>query len=192
MNTMVGVLGSVCRSVMLASFVSIAAAAQTSGPPADSAFFRAQRLVAAGHGDQGRAIVAQRLAAAPPGSARYAEALYWRAALAMTAADAERDLRRVVVEFPLSSWTDDALMRLAQLELARGEKPSALLHLERIALEHAASATHARASYTAARLLLDMNDIARGCAKLSDADANAAASDAGLRDQIARLRERCR
>lgn len=181
----------VARALMLASFVTLTAGAQTSTPPADSAFLRAQRLVAAGQGDQGRAIVAQRLAAAPPGSARYAEALYWRAALAATAADAERDLRRVVVEFPLSSSTDDALMRLAQLEIARGEKLSALLHLERIALEHAASATHARASYTAARLLLDMNDAARGCVKLVDADANAGASEVGLRDQIARLRERC-
>jgi len=184
-------IASICRGLMAASLVSLAVGAQTSTPPADSAFFRAQRLVAAGQGDQGRAIVAQRLAAAPPGSARYAEALYWRAALAATAADAERDLRRVVVEFPLSSWTDDALMRLAQLEIARGEKLSALLHLERIALEHSASATHARASYTAARLLLDMNDVPRGCLKLVDADANTGAGDAGLRDQIARLREKC-
>ncbi len=191
MSNMRYVIGAVCRAWVAASFVSLAATAQSTAPPGDSAFIRAQRLAAAGQGGQGRAIVAQRLAAAPPGSARYAEALYWRAALAITAADAERDLRSVVVEFPLSPWTDDALMRLAQLELARGDKPSALLHLERIALEHAASATHARASYTAARLLLDMNELARGCAKLSDADANAGASDAGLRDQIAKLRERC-
>ena len=180
-----------CRALVAASLVSLAAAAQTSAPSPDSAFFRAQRLVAAGQGDQGRAIVAQKLAAAPPGSALYAEALYWRAALAITAADAERDLRRVVVEFSLSSWTDDALMRLAQLELARGDKQSAMLHLERIALEHSGSAMHARASYTAGRLLLDMNDFARGCAKLIDADANTVANDTGLREQIAELRKRC-
>ena len=191
MSDMRRVTRSVCCALVAVGFMSSAATAQTSVSAEDSAFLRAQRLVAAGQGDQGRAIVAQRLASAPPGSARYAQALYWRAALAITAADAERDLRRVVVEFPLSPWTDDALMRLAQLELARGERLSALLHLERIALEHPSSATHARASYTAGRLLLDMNELARGCAKLTEADANAGASDAGLRDQIARLRERC-
>ncbi|MBC7790223.1 MAG: hypothetical protein H7Z74_09785 [Anaerolineae bacterium] len=184
-------IGGLCSAIVAASIVSVAAGAQASGESADSAFVRAQRLVAAGHGDQGRAIVAQKLAAAPPGSARYAEALYWRAALAVTAAEAERDLRRVVVEFPLSSWTDDALMRLAQLELARGERTSALLHLERIALEHPASAAHARASYTAARLLLEMNELARGCGKLGDADARAGVGDAGLREQIAVLRKKC-
>lgn len=178
--------------VVMLSILPVTAEAQTSAPPAsDSVFLRAQRLVAAGQGAQGRAIVAQRLASAPPGSSRYAEALYWRAALAVTAADAERDLRNVVVEFPLSPWTADALMRLAQLELARGEKASALKHLDRIALEHASSASHARASFTAARVLLDANEIQRGCAKLSDAAMHASADDRGLQDQIARLRERC-
>ena len=52
----------------------------------DSVFARAQRLVTGGNGADGRAIVDSVLQAVPPGSPDHAEPLYWRAALAETAA----------------------------------------------------------------------------------------------------------
>ena len=70
-------------------------------------------------------------AATPPDSPVYGEALYWRAALAATSTDAERDYRRLIVEYPLSSHVGDALYALAQLESARGDRAaSATTHLE--------------------------------------------------------------
>ena len=44
--------------------------------------------MAAGQGDTGRNLIQSELNAADSGSARYVEALYWRAVLARTAADA--------------------------------------------------------------------------------------------------------
>ncbi|HUF30846.1 MAG TPA: hypothetical protein VMM77_09255 [Gemmatimonadaceae bacterium] len=75
----------------------VAVAAQDAPRANDSVFARAQRLVAEGRGEEGRALVERTLASASAGSAEYAAALYWRGVMAPTAAEAERDLRRVIV-----------------------------------------------------------------------------------------------
>ena len=49
------------------------------------------------------------------------EMLYRRATLAYTAGEAEHDLRTFVAKYPRSARTRDGLMRLAQLELSRGD-----------------------------------------------------------------------
>ena len=78
------------------------ASAAAGSDPRDTLFLRARRLVAGGNGAAGRALVDSALTAAAAGSTEYATALYWRGALSSTAADAERDYRRVIVEFPFS------------------------------------------------------------------------------------------
>ena len=78
------------------------------------------------------------------GGARYAEALYWRAAFAARSADAERDYRRLSVEFPLSGRAADALIALAQLEYVRGDTTLAVHHLQRLMIEHPAGVRSAR------------------------------------------------
>ncbi|MDQ3696900.1 MAG: SPOR domain-containing protein, partial [Gemmatimonadota bacterium] len=118
-------------------------------------------------------------------------ALYWRAALAATAADAERDLRRIVIEFPLSRQAGDALLRLAQLEQARGDRLRAKQHLQRLALEHPASAARGRGSYMLARMLFDEQSFQRGCIVLEDAARTVSESEAEVRNQIDYLRQRC-
>ena len=118
-------------------------------------FARAQRLVAEGQGAAGRAIVDSVIRATPEGSDVFAEALYWRASLAATAAQAERDYRTLTVEYSMSPRAPDALMRLGQLELARGDRAEALRHLERLVLEHPTSPARARASYWMARVYFD-------------------------------------
>lgn len=131
-----------------AAFAPVYAQQASSGDAAaDDPFARARRLIAAGQDDSGRAVVQAELNAAEPGSPRYVEALYWRAVLAATAAAAEHDLRTLVIEYPLSTYTDDALMRLAQLEMTRGENDQALAHLQRVVLEHAHSPSRPRASF---------------------------------------------
>jgi cell division septation protein DedD len=148
-------------------------------------------MVAEGQGDAGRALVQQQMDAAPPGSPRYVEALYWRAVLASTAADAERDLKRVVIEFSLSPRADDALMRLAQLELARGDRDQAVAHLDRLVLEHPNSPTRARASYWMARALFEEKKDGAACARLVEARRSASAGDIELRNQIDYYSPRC-
>ena len=114
-------------------------------PPTDSIFRRARRLVSEGDGAAGRALVDSLLRAAPEGTPAYGDALFWRGALAETAVDAERDYRRVIVEYPLSPYADDALLSLAELEQARGDRAAAYQHLQRFVREHPASPARARA-----------------------------------------------
>src|SRR5581483_4987237 len=119
------------RSLLVVTFFASAVAAakaQTSAtrtPPTDSVFIRARQLVVSGNGAAGRLLVDSVVAVTTPDTPAYGEALYWRAALAASSADAERDYRRLVVEYPLSPRVPDALLQLAQLELARGDKQAA-------------------------------------------------------------------
>src|SRR5512141_108508 len=159
---------------------------------ADSATYRrAQTLVNDGNAAMGRALVDSMVAKAAPGTNAYAEALYWRAVLSATAADAEMDYRRIVVDYPLSPRVEDVLLRLAQLELARADYDGALQHLNRLTLEHPAGATRARAGYWMARVLFEKNDIPRACAANADALARTNPDDTELRNQISYLNQRC-
>jgi cell division septation protein DedD len=153
-------------------------------PATDSVFRRARRLVSEGDGATGRALVDSLLRAAPEGTPAYGDALFWRGALAETAADAERDYRRVIVEYPLSPYSDDALLSLAELEQARGDRAAAYQHLQRFVREHPASPARARAGLGAARLAFEQHDSGRGCAMISEARASTGANDVELRNQI--------
>ncbi len=152
---------------------------------------RAQTLVNDGNAPAGRVLVDSMIAVATPGSNDYAEGVYWRAVLAATAADAEMDYRRIVVDYPLSPRVDDALIRLAQLEIARANYDGALRHLNRLATEHPQSPARGRAGYWTARALFDKNDIQGGCAATANALAVTSENDAELRNQINYLNQRC-
>jgi len=101
------------------------------------------------------------------------------------------DYRRIVVDYPLSPRVEDALIRLAQLEIARGNYEGALKHLNRLAAEHPESPARARAGYWMARAMFDKNDIQGGCAALADALARTTENDAELRNQLTYLNQRC-
>ena len=159
-------------------------------PATDSVFKRARRLVSEGDGAAGRAIVDSMLRAATEGSPAYGNALFWRGALAETAADAERDYRRVIVEYPLSPYADDALLSLAELEQARGDRAAAYQHLQRFVREHPMGPARARAGLAAARLAFEQRDLTRGCAMIADARLSAG-SDVELRNQIDYHGTRC-
>ena len=170
------------------------APASTTATPAaesDDVFERARRLMAAGQEESGRALVQSELNSAEPGSARYVEALYWRAVLAKTAADAERDLRTIVIDYPLAEQSDDALMRLAQLEMTRGDEDQAMGHLQRVVREHPRSVSRSRASFWMARMLFDKGDSTGACARLADAVATTPPGEVELRNQIDYLSPRC-
>jgi cell division protein FtsN len=160
-------------------------------PANDSLFRRARRLVGEGNGATGRALVDSLLAAAAPGSTEYGNALYWHGALAPTAAEAERDYRRVIVEYPLAFYADDALLALAELEQARGDRAGALAHLQRFVHDHPASPTRGIAALAAARLAFEQRDTKTGCAMVSEAKASVAPGDVEVANQIAYYASRC-
>jgi cell division septation protein DedD len=160
-------------------------------PAADSVFARARRLVTGGNGAAGRVLVDSMMAAAPPESPAYADALYWRAALAASPRDAERDYRRLVVDYWYGSHAADALLQLAQTETARGDRAAASSHLQRFMLEAPTHPDRPRVGLTLTRLLFDQNDIPRGCVAWRQAMSATPATSVELRNQLAYYSGRC-
>src|SRR5947209_14736450 len=162
------------------------AAAQTR----DTLYLRARRLVLDGNGAAGRTLVDSALVATI-GTAEYATALYWHGALSSTAADAERDYRRVIVEYPFSPHAGDALLALAQLEVARGDRDPAIDHLQRYLLQRPNDPDRIRAGIWLGRMLLDENQPARGCAVLLRTRASLSDSAVEVRNQVDYYTARC-
>src|SRR5258706_11179164 len=171
--------------------VATLAIAQAPSRPADPIFVRAQALVSDGNGVAGRALIDSVIAKTPTTSQLYPQALFWRATLASNAADAESDYKHIVVDYPLAPQAEDALLRLAQLELARGDRDGALNHLQRIPRDYPRSKSLARASYWTARVLFEKNDIPNACAANANALAQADVSQIELRNQIQYQGQRC-
>ena len=157
----------------------------------DPVFVRAQALVSDGNGAAGRALIDSVIAVTPPGAPLYPQALFWRASLAASAADAESDYRHIVVDYPLAPQAEDALLRLAQLELARGDRDGALIHLQRIQRDYPRSKSLARASYWTARVLFEKNDVQAACAANATALSQADSGEIELRNQIQYQGQRC-
>jgi cell division protein FtsN len=165
--------------------------AQTPARATDPVFVRAQTLVSDGNGVAGRALIDSMIAATPPMAPLYPQALFWRATLAANAADAESDYKHIVVDYPLAPQAADALLRLAQLELARGDRDAALAHLKRIPRDYPRSKLLARSSYWTARVLFEKNDVPNACAANADALAQADTTEIELRNQIQYQAQRC-
>jgi hypothetical protein len=184
--------GTFYSLVGAALFAAVPGSLRAQVTAADSVVFaRAQRMVAEGDGAAGRAIVDSALAAIPVTSLRYAEGLFWRASIASAAQDAERDYRRIAVEYALSLRVPDALIRLAQLELARGDRLLAARHLERLLREYPPPSVRATAWYWLARVGFEDNDLSRGCVALDSARSLAPAGNAELANQIHYESGRC-
>jgi cell division septation protein DedD len=98
---------------------------------------RAQRLVNDGSGAEGRALVDSLLNATEPRSPEEAEVLYWRAMLAESWDQAQRDYLRVMLEHERSRFAASAMLRLAQGEAMRGDREAALRYAERLLSEAA-------------------------------------------------------
>jgi cell division septation protein DedD len=119
------------------------------------------------------------------------EALFAKASIAASAADAEADYSRIVNEYRFAVKVPDALMRLALLEGARNNRAGALRHLDRLLRDHGESAVRSRASLMAGRLRLEMNDPARGCELLAAAWASAGLTERDVKDQAESLGAKC-
>ena len=177
--------------VVSALFIGSNLSAQTAGRPTDPVFVRAQALVSDGNGAAGRALIDSMIAATPPSAPLYPQALFWRASLAASAADAESDYKHIVVDYPLTPQAPDALLRLAQLELARGDRDAAIGHLQRIPRDYPRSRSLARANYWIARVFFEKNDLVNGCAANANALAQLDSTEVELRNQVQYQGQRC-
>ena len=169
------------------------ASAQTAAPPSpqDSAIQRARKLVDAGNALEAKKILDSLVRVTPTESASYADALYWRAALAPAAVDAERDYRRLLIEAPLSVRAEDAMLQLAQLEQARGDRRGATEHLQRFMLSYPNNPARPRVALSLVRLLFDQGLVARGCDALRLGRESIPIENAELRNQLEFYSPRC-
>ena len=159
----------------------------------DSALARARALVNEGRETDGRKVLDSLLRVNTPDSAIYPEALYWRGALAGTAADAERDYRRLLIEAPLSARAEDALLQLANLLQARGDRRGASDHLQRFMLTYANSPARPRVALSLVRLLFDQGpqQQARACEALRMGREAIPKENLELRNQLDYYEPRC-
>jgi cell division septation protein DedD len=187
------------RAFLVAAVMALSATAQaqsadtTARTPRDSALARAKQLSGDGRDADGRKLIDSVLATLTPDSTGYGDALYLRGALAATAADAERDYRRLLIEAPLAPRAEDALLQLAQLEQARGDRRGASDHLQRYLLSYPQGAARPRVSVQLVRLLFDQGpqQLARACDALKSARVDVPASNVELRNQLDAQAPRC-
>jgi cell division septation protein DedD len=179
------------RRLLLLVLMALGAAPLGAQTATDSALARARQLVTEGNGAAGRALVDSVLQGVKPSSPEFAEALWWRATFAETTAAAERDFLRLSVEFALSARGADALMRLGQLEVARGARETAVKLFDRLVSEHADSPLVTEALFWKGRTLLDGGDLPRGCAAMGAARARTTPRDVEQRNRLEFYGRRC-
>jgi len=165
----------------------------TARTAADSMIQRARKLGMEGREGDGRRLLDSLLIITTPDSPIYAEALYARAALATTAVDAERDYRRLLIEAPLSARAEDALLQLAQLLQARGDRRGASDHLQRFMLTYASSPARPRVALSLVRLLFEQGpqQQARACEALRMGRESIPPESLELRNQLEFYAPRC-
>ena len=179
--------------LIAAPTISVAQSDTTMRTAGDSALARARALVNEGREADGRKILDSLLRVNAPESAIYPEALYWRGALAGTAADAERDYRRLLIEAPLSARAEDALLQLANLLQARGDRRGASDYLQRFMLTYSNSPARPRVALSLVRLLFDQGpqQQARACEALRMGREVIPKENLELRNQLDYYEPRC-
>ncbi|MFI5232147.1 MAG: SPOR domain-containing protein [Gemmatimonadales bacterium] len=172
---------------MLAGALLSAAAATTvlaQGAAGDSLVARVRRLAQNGNAVAARGLADSALRAAKAGSPGYAEALFARASVAPAPDSARKDYVQIVVDYSMSPREEEALLRLAQAELARGDRAAARQYLERLALEHPEGPTRAQGAYLLGGAQMDAGEVLPGCATLAEAKRHVAPGDVELANQI--------
>ena len=155
-----------------------------------SAIRVAAQLAAEGNSDSARALLNGVLAHTRPADPSYAQALYWRARASTYADSAERDLRRVALEFSTSAWADSALLQLSQLALAAGNPASSFELASRLRSDYPTSGLRPAAALWGGRAAFEVGQPRTACALLDTARAEGAA-DVEFMNQVTFYRSRC-
>jgi hypothetical protein len=156
----------------------------------DPRLVEAIRQAQEGRGDTARTKVRHLLAATSPTDTLYPQIIYTQAMVANEANEMRRQLQRVAVEYSSSSWADDALLRLVQLDYASGNLPGAARNLERIRLDYPGSTLLPQAAYWAARTYFDQKNPELACRWIADGLAGSR-GNFELQNQLGYLDQRC-
>jgi cell division septation protein DedD len=179
-----GALVAACLAVFSALPV-LPAHAQT-----DQRLVDAIRQAQEGRGDSARTRVRLLLAATSPTDTLYPQIIYTQAMVASDAKEMRRQLQRVAVEYSSSSWADDALLRLVQLDYASGNLEGAARNLERIRSDYPDTALLPQAAYWAARTYFDQKAPEQACRWIADGLAQSR-GNVELQNQLGYLDQRC-
>ena len=156
----------------------------------DPRLVEAIRQAQEGRSDSARTKVRRLLAATSPTDTLYPQIIYTQAMVASDANEMRRQLQRVAVEYPSSSWADDALLRLVQLDYASGNLEGAARNLERIRLDYPGSALVPQAAYWGARTYFDRKTPELACRWITEGLAQSR-GNIELQNQLGYLDQRC-
>jgi len=180
---------SVVRTLGTLSALS-ALSASSALSQTDPRLIDAVRNAQEGRSDSARMKVRRLLAATSPSDSLYPQIIYTQAMVASEANEMRRQLQRVAVEYSSSSWADDALLRLVQLDYASGNLEGSARNLERIRLDYPGSPLLPQASYWAARTYFDQKNPELACRWLADGLA-VSRGNIELQNQLGYLDQRC-
>jgi cell division septation protein DedD len=169
---------------------ALLASAGSASAQSDARVLAAIRLAQDGRVDSARVALAALEQSVGPADSSFAQVLYAQGLVAPTVADARQRLQRVVTEYPLSSWADDAVVRLGQLEYANGDPAAAARQLEKFHGDYAASPLFPVAAVWAGRALLRAKDSLAGCRWVSEG-LGRVGRDAATRRELAALAAAC-
>jgi thioredoxin-like negative regulator of GroEL len=116
---------------------------------------------------------------------------YQTTVVASSASDAEQALSAFVRRFGTSKHLDEALLRLAQLQISRGDREAAIGNLEQIARHATQPLARTRAIVFASQARLDNHDTTSACAVLAPELTSAAAPDTTLSRQLTAMSSLC-
>jgi cell division septation protein DedD len=174
-----------CLLPALAVFPLLPALSQT-----DPRLVEVIRHAQEGQGDSARLKVQRLLSSTSPTDSLYPQIVYTQAMVASDAAEMRRQLQRVAVEYSSSSWADDALLRLVQLDYASGNLEGAARNLERIRLDYPGSSLLSQTAYWAARTYFDQKKPEQACRWISDGLAGSR-GNIEVQNQLGYLNQRC-
>ncbi|MDX2192185.1 MAG: hypothetical protein NW201_02450, partial [Gemmatimonadales bacterium] len=150
----------------------------------------ALRLQADGQSDSARVIVRGVLAATAPTDTLHPQAVFASALVAKDAPEQRRELQRLVVEFPTSAWTAEALVRLAMLDFAGGNLRGAARNVDRLATDFPGAPQLATAALWGARSYFELRNPVLACKWLADGMPKVG-EDIELQNQLAFYQQRC-
>lgn len=179
--------------VLLLALLTVVPVVQQSGHLAaqtDARLVAAVRLAQDGLSDSARAVAGRILAATPATDSLYPEALFTAGMVAATEPERRLYLRRVVVDYALSAWADDALLHLGQLDYTAGNTEPAARQLDQLIRDYPGSPLIAQAGYWGARAAGDRRDAAAAC-RMADAGLAVVGNDVELRNLLEFQKQRC-
>lgn len=173
------------RPLLLFALLAPTLAAQT-----DPRLVAIVRQSQEGAGDSARAALAKLLDSTPAGDPLIPQILFVAAVTAPTAQEMQRNLQKITVEHALSTWADDALLKLAQLEYASGNLPGSARSLERVRSDYPSSPLIGLTAFWAARTYFDMRQQQTACEWVRHG-LGRAASGSEVRGQLVFFAQRC-